>query len=238
MNKIKPYWFLESPLDTEHKYYVLMDILVKTKKSLNRSTFAKNFTRILNIQKDLIHFDKESELTPRTMMSMTDDEKNVFYNYLDKNLDNINEITSIVKNSIEVIDNFIKENKELEEKYNSLVRVESYCTNYNLWDQGFIVIKKDQEKNMRIFSWFFSIVEISGKENVALLMTEVLDPLCETTGDIKLIRKFLKDNIKDYSYKFDCIIIGTISPKVDIETGTDITKEKSIDMIINNFKGS
>ena len=118
-----------------------------------------------------------------------------------------------------------------------MVKIESYCNRYNLWDEGFIIIRKDTEKYMRVFSWGFSIVKISGKESVALLMTELLDPLCETTKEIKEIKGFLKTNIKDYSGKHDCIIISSISNKVDMETGTEISKEKSIEMIINNFRG-
>lgn len=238
MKKLKPYWFLESPLDTEHKYYVLMDFLVKTKKSMGKSNFVKNFSSLLNMQKDLISFDATSELTQRTLISMTDEEKNNFYNLLDKNLDDLEEIDSIVKNSIKVIDEFLLENKDAESLYNSMVQIESYCNRYNLWDQGFIVIRKDTEKYMRVFSWGFSIVKISGKESVALLMTELLDPLCETTKEIKEIRGFLKKNIKDYSDKYDCIIISSVANKVDMEMGTEISKEKSVEMIINNFKGS
>jgi len=237
MKKLKPYWFLEAPLDTEHKYYILMDFLVKTKKSMGKTNFVKNFSSLLNMQKDLVNFDNSSELTQRTLISMTEDEKNNFYNLLDKNLDDIGEIDSIVKNSIKVIEKFLQENKETEALYNSMVKLESYCNRYNLWDEGFIIIRKDTEKYMRVFSWGFSIVKISGKESVALLMTELLDPLCETTKEIKEIKGFLKTNIKDYSGKHDCIIISSISNKVDMETGTEISKEKSIEMIINNFRG-
>ena len=89
---------------------------------------------------------------------------------------------------------------------------------------------------MRIFTWFFSIVKISQKENVALLMTELLDPLCETTKDINKIRKFLKSNIKDFSTQYDCVLVAEICDDIDMEIGTELSKEKSIDMIMNRFK--
>ena len=89
---------------------------------------------------------------------------------------------------------------------------------------------------MRIFTWFFSIVKISQKENVALLMTELLDPLCETTKDINKIRKFLKSNIKDFSTQYDCVLVAEICDDIDMEIGTELSKEKSIDMIMKRFK--
>jgi hypothetical protein len=89
---------------------------------------------------------------------------------------------------------------------------------------------------MRIFSWFFSIVKIAGKENVALLMTELLDPQCNTTKDIAKIKKFLRENIKDFSSQYDCVLVADVSKEIDIEIGTELGKEKSIDIIMNKFK--
>ena len=238
MKKLKPYWFLEDPLDTEHKYYVLMDFLQKIKKNKSKSAFVKNFSYLLTIQKDLIEFDKASELTQRTMMGMADVEKDKFYNMLDKNLDNIDEINSIVKNSISVIENFLKENDSMVILYNSLVQLETYVNRYNLWDHGFIVIRKNGEKYMKVFSWVFSIVKLSGKESVALLLSEMLNPLCETTSEIKEIKGFLKTNIKDYAEKLDCLIVADINPGIDMESGTEIVKEKSVQIIVERFKGS
>ena len=89
---------------------------------------------------------------------------------------------------------------------------------------------------MRIFTWFFSIVKISHKDNVALLMTELLDPLCESTKDINKIKRFLKSNIRDFSDQYDCILFSEVSRDIDMESGTDLSKEKSIDLIMNRFK--
>lgn len=236
MKEMKPYWFLEDPIDLEYKYYVLMAYLVKIKESFKTKGFEKNFKNLLSIKKDLEGFIKNTEFSQKTQAKMTEEEKDLFYNILDKNLDRIGEIEEIAKNSVKVIDEFLDENTEFYERYNSLVDVESHCSKYNLWDQGFLVIRKKGEKTMRIFSWFFSIVKISQKENVALLMTELLDPLCETTKDILKIRRFLKNNIRDFSDQYDCILIAEVSSEVDMEIGTELSKEKSIDMIMNRFK--
>jgi len=236
MAEMKPYWFIESPIDFEYKYYVLMAYLMKVKGSFGENGFEKNFKHLLTIKKDLESFVKNTELSQKSRAKMTEDENDNFYNILDTNLDSIGEIEEIAKNSISVIDKFIEENSHFYEKYNSLVDVESYCSKYNLWDQGFLVIRKKEERTMRIFNWFFSIVKISNKENVALLMTELLDPLCETTSDIKGIKKFLKGNIRDFSDQYDCILVADISNEIDMEIGTELSKEKSIDIIMTRFK--
>jgi len=236
MIEAKPYWFLEDPIDLEYKYYVLMAYLMRVKENFNKPGFERYFKNLLSIKKDLESFIKNTEFSQKTLAKMTDEDKNHFYNMLDKNLDSIEEIEEIAKNSVVTIDDFIEKNNEFYEKYNSLVDVESYCAKYNLWDQGFLIIRKNGEENMRIFTWFFSIVKISQKENVALLMTELLDPLCETTKDINKIRKFLKSNIKDFSTQYDCVLVAEICDDIDMEIGTELSKEKSIDMIMNRFK--
>jgi hypothetical protein len=233
---MRPYWFLEDPIDLEHKYYVLMAYLMKIKENFNKPGFERYFKNLLSIKKDLESFIKNTEFSQKTLAKMTDEDKDHFYNMLDKNLDSIGEIEDIAKNSVITIEDFLEKNKEFYEKYNSLVEVESYCAKYNLWDQGFLIIRKKGEETMRIFTWFFSIVKISQKENVALLMTELLDPLCETTKDINKIRKFLKSNIKDFSTQYDCVLVAEICDDIDMEMGTELSKEKSIDMIMNRFK--
>jgi hypothetical protein len=236
MSEMRPYWFLEDPIDFEYKYYVLMAYLMKVKENFNKPGFERYFKNLLSIKRDLESFVKNTEFSQKTLAKMTDEDKDHFYNMLDKNLDSIGEIEEIAKNSISTIEDFLEKNNEFYEKYNSLVEVESYCAKYNLWDQGFLIIRKKGEETMRIFTWFFSIVKISQKENVALLMTELLDPLCETTKDINKIRKFLKSNIKDFSDQYDCVLVAEICDDIDMEMGTELSKEKSIDMIMNRFK--
>jgi hypothetical protein len=237
MTEMKPYWFIESPVDFEHKYYILMAYLVKVKDSFNSKGFEKNFKNLLAIKRDLESFIKNTEFSQKTRAKMTEEDTDRYYTLLDNHLDYIGEIESIAKNSIRVIEEFIEENPELYERYNSLVDIESYCSKFNLWDQGFLVIRKEGEKTMRIFTWFFSIVKISGEENVALLMTELLDPLCETTNEINGIKRFLKKNIKEFSDQHDCILVSDVSSNIDFEIGTDLSKEKSIDIIMSKFKG-
>jgi len=236
MTDMKPYWFLEDPIDLEYKYYVLMAYLMKTKEHFNKPGFERYFKNILAIRRDLESFIKKTEFSQKTLTRMTEEERDYFYNLLDKNLDVIGEIEEIAKNSLTTIDGFLEKNEEFYEKYNSLVEVESYCAKYNLWDQGFLVIRKKGIKTMRVFTWFFSIVKISQKDNVALLMTEILDPPCETTKDIIKIKKFLKNNIRDFSDQYDCILVAEVSNEIDMEAGTELSKEKSIDLIMNRFK--
>ena len=238
MKTFKPFWFLEDPLDTEHKYYVLMGFLVDLKNKIGKRGFEKKFKELLTIKKDLIYFSKESKFSQRTTIAMTEEDKNLFISLLDRNIDNIDEIDKIVKNSIATIEKFIDENKSAYDLYNSLVCVESYANTYSLWDQGFLVIRKDKEEYMKIFTWFFSIVKIEQKEKTALLMTEILDPRCSTTKEISIIKKFLKANVRDFSERSDCILIADISSNVDLEIGSDISKEKSIEIILNNFNHS
>ena len=237
MTHLKPYWFLEGTIDIEYQFYILMSYLVKVKESFNNKGFERYFKNLVSVRRDLESFNKNSEFTQKTMSRMTEDEKDYYYKLVDDSLDNIEEVDGIVKNSLKVIEDFLEENSEMYDKYDSLVEVESYCSRYNLWDQGFLVIRRKDEEKMRIFTWFFSIVKISQKESVALLMTELLDPKCATTMDISKIKKFLKSNVSEFSDGHDCIMVADVSLEIDTEIGIEISKEKSIDVIRNKFKG-
>ncbi len=236
MKALKPYWFLESPVDTEHKFYVLMGFLSKIKKNFDKPGFEKEFKELLLLKKDLENFDVNTEFSQKTMAKMPDKERDLFYTILDNNLDKIEEIDSIVKNSIKTIETFLEENQSIYDKYNSLVQIQTHCTRYNLWDQGFLIVRKQGDEFMKVFTWFFSVIKIDQKENIALLMTEMLEPPIETTTEMEVIKKFLKKNIKDFSAMHDCVLVAEVSPITDIEIGAEIGKEKSIDIILKNYK--
>ena len=130
----------------------------------------------------------------------------------------------------------MEENQGVYDKYNSLVQIHTHCTRYNLWDQGFLIVRKQGAEFMKVFTWFFSVIKIDQKENIALLMTEMLQPPIETTTEMDVIKKFLKKNIKDFSDMHDCVLVAEVSSVTDIEIGAEIGKEKSIDIILKNYK--
>jgi hypothetical protein len=238
MEFLKPYWFLEEPLDAEHKYYKLMSFLTDIKKSFNKSGYYKKIKSVLNLKTDLISFVKDMEFSQKTNAGMTESERDIFYKLLEKNVNNEEEIKKIVDLSIKTLEDFIDENVEHFEKYKSLVSIETYCKKYNLWDQGVLVVRKKSEENLKVFTWFFSMVKIGDKDNVALLMSEIIDPVCKNTKQIKSIKTFLDENVENFSEESDCFILADISEKIDMETGTEISKEKSIELIVKNFKNS
>jgi len=236
---LKPYWFLEGSLDVESKYYILMGYLVKLKDSFSRPGFEKSFKDLLTLKRDLVSFLNNNEISQRSLSNMTEGEKQELYSLVEKNSDDIEYVKEIVTNSIQSINNFLDENIKSYEKYNSLVEVESYSTTkHDLWDQGFLIIRKNDEEFLRIFNWFFSIIKIGEKDNIALLMTEILDPMCPMTDKITDIKKFLKVNINNFSDLYDCILVGNICNGADLETGIEIGKEKSIEIIMNKFTHS
>jgi len=49
MKSFKPYWFLEDPLDTEHKYYILMSFLIDIKKSFGKAGYFKKIKTMFKV---------------------------------------------------------------------------------------------------------------------------------------------------------------------------------------------
>lgn len=235
---LKPYWIVEEPIDLEYKYYILMGYLVRLKEHFNKKGFERYFKELLILRRDLLSFLNGHELSQRSLVNMTNNEKEEFYKLMDDNTENFKDIDAITQNSLKIIDTFLKEHNKTQKKYNALADVECYSSSSDLWDQGFLVIRKSNEKFMKIFNWFFSTIKIGEKENLALLMTELLDPTCPTTNEIKEIRGFLKKNVKDLSNNNICVLVGDVSKDIGLEIGVEICKEKSIEIIMTRFKNT
>ncbi len=46
MKSLHPYWFLQSPVDMEHKYYVLMDFLQSVESDLDQKNTQIKYKRL------------------------------------------------------------------------------------------------------------------------------------------------------------------------------------------------
>jgi hypothetical protein len=190
MKSLKPYWFLEKPIDKEHKFYILMDYLQSIEDDFNIKEYVKPLTNILRIQKDLWSFKNKGTLSVRSNSNLTKTELEKTNAFIEE-FNRAKEGDDVIETSLSTIEEFLGKHDEIIREYDRLVDV-TYSSSINqTWDRGFLVIRKAKDKSIRIFSWHFSIIKIDGNENVALLMTELLEPICDFTEDNKEVKKFL-----------------------------------------------
>jgi hypothetical protein len=49
MKNLQPYWFLQEPIDAEHKYYILMDFLQSVETDLGKKKYSEQIQKITRV---------------------------------------------------------------------------------------------------------------------------------------------------------------------------------------------
>jgi hypothetical protein len=104
-------------------------------------------------------------------------------------------------------------------------------------DRGYVVMRNNKNKKMKIYSWLFSIIKVDEVEQVGLLLSELMDPLPEYTKSDRKIYSFFEKEIKNFSRYSDCFIIVDLEKtKGEDEISFELIKDKSIEFIVNNYR--
>jgi hypothetical protein len=236
MKSLQPYWFLQSPIDAEHKYYVLMDFLQSVENDLGQKKYSEQIQKITRVYNDIKNFQKTNRLSDKTLRSMTQNE-----------IDKINELTILNQNdeeidyildgSLEVLDGFLNKINPYIEEIERSIRFKIHNDDIFTKDKGFVIMRNNKDKKMKIYSWAFSIIRIDDIDQVGLLLSELLDPIPMYTKSDKKIYDFFNKEISISSKKSHCFIMVDLEKnKGEEEISFDIIKDKSIEFIVNNYR--
>lgn len=236
MKNLQPYWFLQDPIDAEHKYYILMDFLQSVERDLGEKKYSEQIQKITRVYNDIKNFQKFNRLSDRTVKNMTNDEIEKAHELITL-VDGNDEIELILGGTLEVLENFMEKiNPYLEEIEKSL-EFKIHNEKFFSKDRGYVVMRNNKNKKMRIYSWLFSIIKVDETEQVGLLLSELMDPLPNYTKSDRKIYGFFEKEIKNFSKYTDCFIIVDLEKsKGEDEISFDLIKEKSIEFIVNNYR--
>lgn len=236
MKNLHPYWFLQPPVDMEHKYYVLMDFLQSVEIDLESRKYSDQIQRINRIYNDLRSFQKLKKLSDKTIRNMTNEEIEKTKDLI-INIGESDEIEYILESSLEILENFISKINPYIEEIEKSLEFRIYKDKILTSDRGYIIIRNNKDKKIKIYSWLFSIITVDETEQVGLLLSELLDPLPVYTKSDKKIMDFIKKEVKNFSKYSDCFItVDLEKTKGENEISFDLIKERSIDFIVTNYK--
>ena len=236
MKNLQPYWFLQDPIDAEHKYYILMDFLQSVESDMGKKKYSEQIQKITRVYNDIKNFQKFNRLSDKTVKNMTNDEIERAHKLI--TLVNGNEeIELILEETLKVLENFMEKiNPYLEEIEKSL-EFKIHNEDFFSKDRGYIVMRNNKNKKMKIYSWLFSIIKVDDIEQVGLLLSELMDPLPVYTKSDKKIYGFFEKEIKNFSKYTDCFIIVDLEEnKGEDEISFELIKDKSIEFIVNNYR--
>jgi hypothetical protein len=236
MKSLQPYWFLQSPIDAEHKYYVLMDFLQSVERDLGQKKYSEQIQKINRIYNDIKNFQKTNRLSDKTLRSMTQDEIDRTNELTLLNKDD-QEVEYIIEGSLEVLDGFINKINPYLEEIEKSIKFKIHNDGIFSKDRGFVVMRNNKDKKMKIYSWVFSIIKVDEIDQVGLLLSELLDPIPVYTKSDKKIFDFFSKEISMFSKNENCFIVADLEKtKGEEEISFDIIKDKSIEFIVNNYR--
>ena len=236
MKNLQPYWFMMDPIDTEHKYYVLMDFLQSLEEDLKVKKYSDQVQKLSRIYNDLKSFEKHNKLSDRTIKLLSENEISRVKDKI-KEIGKDPELEKVIANSLEILDEFIYKIHPYMEEVERSLEFQIYNDEALRKDRGYVIMRNNKNRKMKTYSWVFSIVKVDDSEQVGLLLSELLDPLPNYTKSNKKIYDFFINEIKNFSKKADCFIIVDLEKtKGEKEISFDLIKEKSIEFIIDNYK--
>jgi hypothetical protein len=236
MKNLQPYWFLQNPIDAEHKYYILMDFLQSVEADLGKKKYSEQIQKITRVYNDIRSFQKFNKLSDRTLKNMTQEE-------LDRSSDLITlvseneEVELILDSSLQVLEGFMEKINPYIEEIEKSLEFKIHNEKFFSKDRGYVVMRNNKNKKMKIYSWLFSIIKVDEVEQVGLLLSELMDPLPEYTKSDRKIYSFFEKEIKNFSRYSDCFIIVDLEKtKGEDEISFELIKDKSIEFIVNNYR--
>lgn len=236
MKSLHPYWFLQSPIDMEHKYYVLMDFLQSVESDLDQKKYSDQIQKINRIYNDLKSFQKFKKLSDRTIRTMTQDEIEKTRD-LTIGLSENEEVEYILDNSLGVLEKFISKINPYIEEIEKSIEFKIHNDKQLSSDRGYVIIRNNKNKKIKIYSWLFSIISVDETEQVGLLISELLDPAPVYTKSDKKILDFVKKEVKNFNRYSNCFVIVDLEKsKGEDEISFDLIKERSIEFIVNNYR--
>ena len=237
MKTLKNYWFLQDPIDIEHKFYVLMDFLQSVENDMEEKRYDEQVQKIRRIHEDLKIFKSDRSLSNRTLGTMTKEEIDQFEELQGAIQKKESEVVALVDNSIGIMETFLQKINPVIDAINQSIRIYTNDDIDKFKDQGFLVLRIPSKRKIKIYSWMFSFIKVRKKDQIGISITELLDPLPKYTKSDKKIIHFFGEEIKVYNPEIDSFIFADLVLDKDAPSiGFDLMKERGIQFIVESYK--
>ena len=233
MKTLKPYWFLEKLIDVEYKYYILMDYLYSINEDLSHNKIGEQIASLNRVYEDLKAYQTCKSFSKRSLHNLTSKELE-HYHALQASAD-VAIVEDIVEYSLVSIEKFQNKIKAILNKVESSISLYIYDKEVLFRDSGFLVIRDMTKKTFRIYSWIFSFINLDGKDQTGMIMSEILDPNLKYSENGDVYLNYLKKEIINFSEDLDCLVFLDIDNEQECVT-YDYAKERAISFILASYK--
>lgn len=234
MKKLSPYWFLQEPIDPEHKYYVLMDFLQDLRNELN-SRSTKKCTREIFIRiEDLKNFKKNKCLSPERLDPITARDQRILQKFLDQETPEKTQIVDqIIQESESILYNFGEEMLTILKNLEKLVEVKEFQPIVNPDGQegnfSLLLIRSTKTNKIEAYLMKESKIQQDGHSLSGIIMKKVqMEQDYQFSANYEFIIHEVLDRIQSKLYT-PRVFIAEINADLDRNQElVKIAKEKAI----------
>lgn len=179
MEKLSPIWFLESPLDVEHKSYVLLDFLKSKSQNLDGPSVLSSLKEISTLVRAMNSF-KETREIPEALLSGISKKNLSEYkgiSILPKESDVLKEIDEVILSSLGILYEFseicLEIIKEEEEKIKIFKLESKYDKISGLSASGVLLIRNMITERLIPYYWRETVMNTDGNKKDVIVLKKI-----------------------------------------------------------------
>ena len=210
MKNLSPVWFLKSPIDVEHKYYILLNFLQSVNSEIKNNNLYSPRKRIFSLIKELEYFLKYESILIEDYSLMEDEDVEILDLYSQEffSREEISEISRIIKNSLRILYRYANLGASLWKSMEDRIRIFNLEISDTDKETG-ITIFRNMSTN-EIFPYWWKKTEIrigeETKNGVILKKVPVLNNYYSMSYEFIVHETLDSLGIRDGS-KYNCTII-------------------------------
>ena len=230
MKNLSPVWFLESPVDVEHKNYILLDFLQSVSSEIKNKKIYSPVKRIFNLVKELNYFLKYNSILSADF-PLSQEDKEILDSYYQGSFseEETSEINQIVKTSLSILYRYADLGMNLWKNVESRIKIFNLEIPETYKDSGITIFRNMSTNEVFSYWWKKTEMRFEGetKKGIVLKKVPILNNYYSMSYEFIVHETLDSMGIRNGS-KFPCTIIE-ISEDFNLNSEIfKIAKEKFI----------
>lgn len=170
MKNLSPVWFLQSPIDVEHKYYILLDFLQSVNLEIKNKRVYSPIKRIFTLIKELNHFTNSGSILIEDQR-MTENEKKILLTPL--TLEESQEVEQIVKNSLKILYKYADLGINLWKNIEGRIKIFNLGISQDTKDTGITIFRNMSTDEVFSYWWKKTEMRIGEEKKRGIVLKKV-----------------------------------------------------------------
>ena len=234
MKNISQIWFLKSPIDAEHKYYILLDFLKSINEEIKKNNVYSPTKKIFSMIKDLDYFHKNWTMAGHKELFISEEDEGIlsFYRTNKMSEGEEEEVRLILENSLKVLYKYADLGINLWEQMEGRIKMYNLEVPESSQESGITIFRNMSTNEVFPYWWKKTGIKIGEevRRGVVLKGISIINSKYSMSYEFILHETLVSMGIQDGT-KFPCTIIE-ISEDFDKSSEIfKIAKEKFIQEI-------